>query len=234
GALNDVLQLPNIAGPLPLRKNFHRLRRNTLDLLIHTARIFLNEVTDQQRDIFRPIPQGRRENGKNIEAIIEIAAKLVCGDHVGKIAVGRGDQPDVRPDRPRAAQPFKFLFLQNSQQLRLQLEGNVADFVQKKRALMRQLKAADLLGDCSCERALLMAENLAFQQSRRNRGTIDFYKGAVPPRTEVVNSARDHLFARARLTLNEYSGIDRRHSLNLLKHPFQWGALAYDLLEVVF
>src|ERR1039458_7068436 len=58
----------------------------------------------------------------------------------------------------RAAQPLELALLQNAQQLGLQLQRDVADFVQKKRALVGQLEAPDLLADGARECALLMAE----------------------------------------------------------------------------
>ena len=59
------------------------------------------------------------------------------------------------------------LLLQHAQQLRLQLERDVADLVEKQRAAVRQLEAADPLRDRAGERAALVAEELALQQAGR-------------------------------------------------------------------
>ena len=68
------------------------------------------------------------------------------------------DQAHIHFDGARAAQPFELVLLQDAQQLGLQLQRNVADFVEKQRAFMGQLEAADLLRDGAGERALLVAE----------------------------------------------------------------------------
>ena len=84
-----------------------------------------------------------------------------------EVAIGRGDEPDVDADRLVAAEALEFLFLQHAQEFRLQLERNVADLVEEQRAAVGQLEAADLLRDRAGERALLVAEQLAFEQAGR-------------------------------------------------------------------
>ena len=69
-----------------------------------------------------------------------------------------------------AAHALELLFLQHPQQLRLKFKRNVADFVKKKCALMRQFEAPSLPGDGAGERALLMPEQFAFQQDGRDGG----------------------------------------------------------------
>src|SRR5438093_1379639 len=96
--------------------------------------------------------------------------------------------PTVPPDMPlgnvdangsRAPQALELLFLQDAQQFGLQLAGNVADFVEKKRALVGQLESADLLGDGASERPFLVPEQLALQQSHRNCRAIQLDECAL-------------------------------------------------------
>ena len=57
GALDQILELPDIAGPMVLRKSRHRPGRNRLDPLAHQAGILLREVADEQGNVFRSRPQ---------------------------------------------------------------------------------------------------------------------------------------------------------------------------------
>ena len=58
----------------------------------------------------------------------------------------------------------------------MQLQGNIADLVEEERAAVRQLESADPLGDRTGEGALLVSEELAFQQAGGNRGAIQLDK----------------------------------------------------------
>ncbi len=93
------------------------------------------------------LAQRRIENRKHVEAVVQVAPELLVGDHLGEIAVGRRDEPDVDADGAVAAQPLELLFLQHAQEFRLQLERDVADLVEEQRAAVRQLEPADLLRD---------------------------------------------------------------------------------------
>ena len=121
----------------------HRLDGNGLDTLVHPPRELLREVADERRDVVLALAQRRIHDRKHVEAVIQIAAKLFVRHHGDEVAVGRGHEPDVDADRPGAAKAFELLLLQHPQQLRLQLQGDVTDLVQKQRPAMRQLESAD-------------------------------------------------------------------------------------------
>ena len=99
--------------------------------------------------------------GKHIQAIIKVGAKLAVRDLLREVSIGRGHQANIHMDGARAAQPFEFVLLQNPQELGLQFERNIADLVEKQRAAMGQLEAADALRNGAGERALFMAEQFA-------------------------------------------------------------------------
>ena len=83
-----------------------------------------------------------------------------------EVPVGRRDDAHVDPLRARAADALELLLLEDAQQLRLQLERDVADLVEEERAAVRQLEAPDPLRDGAGERAALVAEELALEQAR--------------------------------------------------------------------
>jgi len=71
-----------------------------------------------------------------------------------------------------ASQTFELLFLQNTQELGLQSERYVADFIKKKRPFVGQFEAADFLRDGAGKSAPLMAKKLTFEQVEGNGGAI--------------------------------------------------------------
>src|SRR6185295_9809362 len=97
------------------------------------------------------------------------------------------DEPDVDLVRLVAAESLEFLFLQHAEQLRLQLERNVADLVEKERALVGQLEAARFLCDRPGEGASLMTEQFALQQPQGDRGTIQFDEGPFSAAAQIVD-----------------------------------------------
>ena len=56
-------------------------------------------------------------------------------------------------------------------------------------AVVGQLEAANLLIDRSGEGPAFVAEQFGLQKPGGNRRTIDFYKGAVATRAEIVDGA---------------------------------------------
>jgi hypothetical protein len=63
-------------------------------------------------------------------------------------------------DVSSSANTLKLMFLQNTQKSDLRLDGKLSNFIEKDRASMRQLKAAQPPLKRSSESALLMAKQL--------------------------------------------------------------------------
>src|SRR5262249_38911772 len=123
--------------------------------------------------------------------------------------------------------------LQHPQELGLQCEGQVADFIEEQRPLMGQFKASEALREGPREGAFFVPEEFAFQEVRREGGAVDRDKGARAPRAEAVQGARQEFFARAGLALEEHGGISRRHAFELREHRRQRGAVPEDPLKAV-
>jgi hypothetical protein len=63
-------------------------------------------------------------------------------NHLILIAVGSGDDADIDRDRPLVSRQFDHLLFQHPQQFYLGFQGQVADFIKKKRTAGRSLKTA--------------------------------------------------------------------------------------------
>ena len=82
--------------------------------------------------------------------------------------MGRGDDPRVDADRPRAAEALDLALLEHAQQLDLDLDRQVADLVEEQRRVIGELEAPDLPRQRAGEGPLLAAEQLALDQRRRD------------------------------------------------------------------
>ena len=51
-----------------------------------------------------------------------------------QILIGCRDEPDINLDRPRSANPFEFVFLQDTQQFGLKCGSEFTHFIQKHRS----------------------------------------------------------------------------------------------------
>src|SRR5262249_39819078 len=133
--------------------------------------------------------------------------------------------------RARTSQALEFAFLQDAQEFWLKLQGNFANFIQKDGAVMRQLKAADALGDGTGKSAFLVAKQFAFEQAGGDRGAIYLDKGILPARAKIVDAAGDQFFSRAGFAVDQYGRLGGPDSFYFLEDLLQGFALADDFLE---
>src|SRR5581483_12074324 len=117
-----------------------------------------------------------------VPPVEDILAEASGGDLGLEVAVRRRDDPDVDGDRLRPADPLELPILEHAEQLRLRLEGQLADLVEEERAAVGQLEAADAPRVGPREGALLVPEQLALDERRRERGAVALDERAVPPR----------------------------------------------------
>ena len=159
--LDQIFELTDISGPMVIRERRHSFAGNRVHVALHLPRILLGEVTHQHGNIFAALPQRRHLYRKNIQTVEQIAAKFPVRHHLHQITNGGRDEPDIYFSCARSTQsPLEFLFLQYPKKLRLKFQRDIADFVQEKRAPVRQLESADLLRDGPGESSALVTEEL--------------------------------------------------------------------------
>src|SRR5580698_1099345 len=128
---HQVLQLANIARPQIPLEGSHGLLRDVFDFFPNTAAEQLYEVRHKSRNIFPALAQSRQQDGEDVQSIIEVTAELTARYHLAQIAVAGSDEPNIHLVSSTASEPLELLFLQHSQQFRLQCRGDVAYFVQE-------------------------------------------------------------------------------------------------------
>lgn len=147
--------------------------------------------------------------------------------------MGGGNDAHVHALGLVAAHALEGAFLQYAQQLDLHRQRHVADFVEEQCAAIGQLKAPGTAGDRPGKGALLVAEQFAFQQLCRDRPAVDRHKGPVATLGVIVQVARDHFLAGARLAEDQHAGVGIGHLLHHLAHVLDGAAGADQAAEQV-
>ena len=114
-----------------------------------------------------------------------------------------GDDPDVDRHRPVLAYPVHFAILQRSKDLRLEIEGNFADLIEEQRSPVCRLEFPGAVSVRARKSALAMPEQLGLYEGVRKRSAVDRDERLVPPRTVVVDGARNKLLPRSGLAAHQ-------------------------------
>ena len=115
----------------------------------------------------RPFAQRRQVDFDDAQPVEQIAAKAARGRLDPQIAVGRGDHMDVHLPGFERTDALHFAVLDGAEQLGLQRQRQLADFVQKERPAIGVLEQPDLRFRRPGERAAHVAEQLRFRTAFR-------------------------------------------------------------------
>src|SRR5262249_13556240 len=147
------------------------------------------------------------------EAEVEVLAELPAVDLAHEIALRRSDDAHVRVHRLVAADAAELARLEDAQELRLDVERELADLVEEDGAAVRELEGALARVDGARERAALVAEELALDERVAHRPAVDDEERLGPARRVRPDRAREHVLARAGLALEEDRRVRRRDAL---------------------
>ena len=123
--------------------NVQRIRADFLHFLAKLAAETMQEMFEQQQQIVAALAQCRQLDREAVQPVVEIAAKLIVGDHVLQIAIRGGDDAHIGLQRRIAADALEPLLLKNAQHLALDQRRHIADFIQEDRAARALLEFAD-------------------------------------------------------------------------------------------
>src|SRR5262249_32535497 len=113
GSLNDVLQFANVTRPGIRREQVQGLSAHASYALSCFPRVTIDEVLDEQRDVFSPFPQRRNLNWEDVEPIKQIGAEGTRSDGRRQVATRGRDDPHVSSNRPVSSDAFELAFLQH-------------------------------------------------------------------------------------------------------------------------
>ena len=154
-------------------------------------------MAHQRRQITRSVAQRRQLNRDHVQAEEQVFAKAAVGHRAGQILVGGGENAHIDLDRLATAHAFDLARFDGAQQFGLCFGTQVADFVEKECAGMRQLETAYAPVGGPRECAALVAEHLALDEVARNRRTVHANIRSVASRTRQMQRRRHELFPRS-------------------------------------
>ena len=107
-----------------------------------------------------------------------------------------------------AAQGDNHPLLNDPEQLGLDLEAQLADFVQEDRPAVGGPETAEGVAVRPRERAFDIAEKLGGKQVRRDRGEVNRHQRTTGPRTARVDGLGNQLLARAARSGDQHGSSD--------------------------
>src|SRR6185437_7920269 len=188
----------------------------------------------QQRNIFLPLAQRRQSNLKNVQAIIEILAKLAFLKRFFDHFIGGGDDSHVHGNFVFSAEPAYARIFEDAKEFRLCAHGHLTQLIEQQRPVLGQFEATGAPFQSSGESSFFMAEQLALHQRFGHCGAIDGHEWPIAARAEVMNSAGDKLFARTALARNENGGARRRHLADQRKYLLHRRTRAHHIHQHTF
>jgi hypothetical protein len=169
----DALELPDVAGPVVGLQEREGLRADGLRLgggIRQTS----EEVVDQQSDVAPPVAEGRHLDWHHVQPVEQVFPELAGGHRLLERLVGRGDDPDVDLHRLVSA---------TARTYRSGAPGGVGRVardmspISSRKIVPAHAGLPDALSGGSRERALLVAEQLGFQEVLRDRRAVDGEEG---------------------------------------------------------
>jgi len=121
GALDDVLQFADVAGPMVGLKNRHASVGNAADAYAVLAGEAGHELLGEEGHILHVPAQRGNMDGNNIEAKIKVLTEVLALDAFLEAAVGGGQDPHINFDGAIAADALQFALLEDAEQLGLDL-----------------------------------------------------------------------------------------------------------------
>jgi hypothetical protein len=126
-------------------------------------------------------------------------------------------------------QPLELLLLQRAEKVGLQLQGQIADLVEKESTPIREVESPLGLRASARESASFVAEEFALEQGPGNSRAVQDYERSLPSRTLVVNGMGDDFFARAGFVLNQGYRIGIGYHTNQVQDFLKREASSHNL-----
>ncbi len=158
--LHQVFQFAHIARPGVILEGRDDLLVEFLGVPAFLAAEKLHEVAGEQGDVLAPVAQRRNGQGQYVQAVEEVLAKVSRADLLLEVLVGRRYDTHINLYGAIAADPLEFMLLKDPENLGLGFQAHVADFVEKKRAVVGLVEFPLALGGGAGKGPLFVAEQL--------------------------------------------------------------------------
>ena len=148
--------------------------------LVHSGGEHGEEMAGNERDVLSALAQRRQADREDVEPVEEVLAERSLLDERAEAAIGGRNEADVDSDGLGRSDGPHLAILDDAQERRLELEGQVADFVEEERAAVRGLHQSHLRSRGAREGPLDVAEELAGDEPGRNGPAVHGDESRVP------------------------------------------------------
>ena len=186
---------------------------------------------DQFGNVLFSVPKGRQENGKHIDAVVQILPEVGFFNGGFQITIGGRNDTCFHLKSLRAAQTLEDSVLKNAQKFRLKCGAQITDFVQENCSIGSQFKAPGLASIGSRKCTLFVAEQFTLQKIFRNGRTIHSHKRLFCPVTVAVNRQSNQFLSGSAFSPNQNRRIDIGHLFNQLKHILHGTGMTNDIFK---
>ena len=168
-----------------------------------------------------------------MEPVEEIGAKPALPAELGQIPMGGRDHPDIGGAGGSTTHPFELPFLQDPQELCLELQGQIPDLIEEDRPPIREVEAAELARQGPGKSPFFVPEQLTFGEAGRDSGAIELDPSLVFPSAQGMDQPGNRFLAGAGFAGHEHGGIGASDTLHHLYGLARGGGGPYEILAVV-
>jgi len=122
-------------------------------------------MVDEKRKVAVALAERGDEDGHDVDAEVEVFTESALANGVFEVFVGGSDQTEIDFAGDAAAEPLNGAFLEDAQELALQVGIEGRDFVEKERAGVGRFNHTGLGGIGAGEGSLFVAEEFGLHQS---------------------------------------------------------------------
>src|SRR2546430_945489 len=231
-ALDDVLELPHVAGPIVIHQQLHGRRCELPEWLRIFLAIAVQEMRQQKGHIFATLAQRRNLEVNHVQAVIQVFAEAALANKRKQVDVGSGHDAHVDFKLLGAPQTHEFALLDHAQKLGLRFGADGGDFIEENGALIGDFKKALFRSNGAGESALHMAEKLGLQEIHGDRSRIYGHKGFVRAGGSGMNGFGDEFLTGAAFAADENGGARRRDLRDEVQKHLHFVALADNVREI--
>ncbi len=168
-------------------------------------------MLDENRDVGLARAKRRNGNGDHVEAVVQVFPEGARAHGGAQIHVGRREHAQIDRNGMRAAQPLDLPLLEGAEKFGLEIDAQRAHLVQEERAPVGELELAHLARMRPREGALLVPEELGFEEGVRDGGKVHRHERLGTPRPLSMYGTRHQLLPRAALRRDQDGGGRLRH-----------------------
>src|SRR3954463_3764954 len=122
-------------------------------------------MAGEKRNVLAPLGQRWNVQLDDIQAVVKVLTEFAGGDSLLQLAVRCRYDAHIDVVGFMRAHQADFSLLERAEQLDLERERHVADFVEEKGPALCRLEESPAIGYCAGEGAFLVAEKLRLQQA---------------------------------------------------------------------